>query len=943
MPNTSEGFDQVEASASPEHAVNVVKFESVQSDPAPRRRRGGRRVVRGVGAAGASLELKVEEHASAPLFEEPKLPVAQPAHDTGDSAVSGDSADSEGMTRPTRRRRRPVQSDDDVREIADERPTRSRRRRSVQVEDEQDEDRPSRRRSRFADDADEYDEMPRRRASVDDSHDEESSVERALDAVDMLPEGHEVRHNPRPMMSLLFQEPVLPSVADSRDRADDDRDDSRNDRGERNDRNAQDHDDEQDEDRPSRRRRRRNRDVADEERSEDNRNERDNRDNRNDDADNDEEGGSRKSRRSRRLNAQERRAAAEVEQIEEDLILDDITYAPIDDETRNRHDDDDDEQPTRTRRRRRSRGNREEADEQQRDSDEGESRRRREDDDEDEGTVTRRRRRRRGGAKTDETEEPLVRRSRKQQYIDEITDVEGSTRLEAKKQRRRDNRRERSRQSQLMEQDFLARREHVDRLMVVRERERHTQISVIEDNVLVEHYVSDIQEVATVGNIYLGRVQNVLPSMEAAFVDIGQARNGVLYAGEVNWDSARLEGQPRRIELAFKSGDPVLVQVTKDPIGHKGARLTSQVTLAGRFLVLVPSGGMTGVSRKLSERERSRLKNIVSKVAPKDMGVIIRTAAEGASEEAITKDLESLVRQWERITSKRDEFLHGKRPKLLQGEPDVAIRVVRDIFNDDFSKMIVEGDRVYGRIEEYLDTMAPDLKDKLEKWDPAEHEGKDVFDKWQIDSQLRKGMERQVYLPSGGSIVIDRTEAMTTIDVNTGRFIGRGKSLEETVTRCNLEASEEIARQLRLRDIGGMVMIDFVDMVMPANRDLVLRRLVECLARDRTKHQVAEVTSLGLVQMTRKRIGQGLVEAFSEECPTCKGRGFILHDEPTVSADYDDPYALKGGDPFVKTNKHGHGTDVQVPKGSSPDVKAKLAQIAAAAVAANNAELGEEI
>ena len=927
MPNTSEGFDQVEASASPEHAVNVVKFESVQSDPAPRRRRGGRRVVRGVGAAGASLELKVEEHASAPLFEEPKLPVEQPAHDTGDSA------DSEGMTRPTRRRRRPVQSDDDVREIADERPTRSRRRRSVQVEDEQDEDRPSRRRSRFADDADEYDEMPRRRASVDDSHDEESSVERALDAVDMLPEGHEVRHNPRPMMSLLFQEPVLPSVADSRDRADDDRDDSRNDRGERNDRNTQDHDDEQDEDRPSRRRRRRNRDVADEERSEDN---------RNDDADNDEEGGSRKSRRSRRLNAQERRAAAEVEQIEEDLILDDITYAPIDDETRNRHDDDDDEQPTRTRRRRRSRGNREEADEQQRDSDEGESRRRREDDDEDEGTVTRRRRRRRGGAKTDETEEPLVRRSRKQQYIDEITDVEGSTRLEAKKQRRRDNRRERSRQSQLMEQDFLARREHVDRLMVVRERERHTQISVIEDNVLVEHYVSDIQEVATVGNIYLGRVQNVLPSMEAAFVDIGQARNGVLYAGEVNWDSARLEGQPRRIELAFKSGDPVLVQVTKDPIGHKGARLTSQVTLAGRFLVLVPSGGMTGVSRKLSERERSRLKNIVSKVAPKDMGVIIRTAAEGASEEAITKDLESLVRQWERITSKRDEFLHGKRPKLLQGEPDVAIRVVRDIFNDDFSKMIVEGDRVYGRIEEYLDTMAPDLKDKLEKWDPAEHEGKDVFDKWQIDSQLRKGMERQVYLPSGGSIVIDRTEAMTTIDVNTGRFIGRGKSLEETVTRCNLEASEEIARQLRLRDIGGMVMIDFVDMVMPANRDLVLRRLVECLARDRTKHQVAEVTSLGLVQMTRKRIGQGLVEAFSEECPTCKGRGFILHDEPTVSADYDDPYALKGGDPFVKTNKHGHGTDVQVPKGSSPDVKAKLAQIAAAAVAANNAELGEE-
>ena len=745
-------------------------------------------MVRGVGAAGASLELKVEEHAKAPLFEEPKLEHAQPARDSADF---NDADDAE----PSRPRRRRVTRYDDDDEMRDERPRR-RRRSSVDVQDE--DDRPSRRRRRISDEP--RDDRDGRDDYGNRGNRDESSEDRALDAVSALPEGHETRHNPRPMTSLLFQEPILPAAPAGRGSSDDD------------------------------------------------------------DADDTGRRGS--------------------------------------DDARDSRDDRDDDRPTR--------------------------------------------RRRRGGSKAEESDETMSRRSRKQQYIDEITDVEGSTRLEAKKQRRRDNRRERSRQNQLMEQDFLARREHVERLMVVRERERHTQISVIEDNVLVEHYVSDIQEVATVGNIYLGRVQNVLPSMEAAFVDIGQARNGVLYAGEVNWDSARLEGQPRRIELAFKSGDPVLVQVTKDPIGHKGARLTSQVTLAGRFLVLVPSGGMTGVSRKLSERERARLKNIVSKIAPKDMGVIIRTAAEGASEEAITKDLENLVRQWERITAKRDEFLHGKRPKLLQGEPDVAIRVVRDIFNDDFSKMIVEGDRVYERIEEYLDTMAPDLKDKLEKWDPAEHDGKDVFDKWQIDSQLRKGMERQVYLPSGGSIVIDRTEAMTTIDVNTGRFIGRGKSLEETVTRCNLEAAEEIARQLRLRDIGGMVMIDFVDMVMPANRDLVLRRLVECLARDRTKHQVAEVTSLGLVQMTRKRIGQGLVEAFSEECPTCKGRGFILHDEPTVSADYDDPYALKGGDPFVKTNKHGHGTDVQVPKGSSPDVKAKLAQIAAAAVAANNADLGEE-
>ena len=747
------------------------------------------------------------------------------------------------------------------------------------------------------------------------------------------------------MTSLLFQEPVIPAGGASGDGHGD-----LDDRGSGEDR--------EDREERSTRRRRRNRSESRDDREprdvdearesrggrDDERNER-GRDGR---ADDERESTSSRRGRNRRLNAQERRAAAEVEQIEEDLELDDISYRPIDEE------EGAEEEPRSTRRRRRRRSKSEQGSDESRserdgrdsrdERDEHETRSDREHDADEGETVTRRRRRRRNKSEQgSEDDQPLTRRSRKQQYIDEITDVEGSTRLEAKKQRRRDNRRERSRQSQIMEQDFLARRENVERFMVVREKEKHTQISVVEDNVLVEHYVSDIQEVQTVGNIYLGRVQNVLPSMEAAFVDIGQARNGVLYAGEVNWDAARLEGQPRRIELAFKSGDPVLVQVTKDPIGHKGARLTSQVTLAGRFLVLVPSGGMTGVSRKLSERERSRLKNIVSKVAPKDMGVIIRTAAEGASEDAIVKDLESLVRQWERINAKREEFWHGKRPKLLQGEPDVAIRVVRDIFNDDFTKLIVEGDKVYERIEEYLDTMAPDLKTKLEKWDPAEHEGKDVFDKWQIDSQLRKGMERQVYLPSGGSIVIDRTEAMTTIDVNTGRFIGRGKSLEETVTRCNLEASEEIARQLRLRDIGGMVMIDYVDMVMPANRDLVLRRLVECLARDRTKHQVAEVTSLGLVQMTRKRIGQGLVEAFSEECPTCKGRGFILHDKPTVSAEYDDPYAMRGGDPFVKTNKHGHGTTpAPEPQGSSPAVKAKLAQIAAAAVAANNAEQDEE-
>lgn len=947
-------------------AVNAAPAAASRPAEPVRRRRGGRRVVRGTGAAGASLELQVQERT--PLFEAPALPDAGTAADSSDSDESSDSKDS--AERPTRRRTRRAASAVVDSYSEDDRPRRSRRtvsvddfddddaprsrRRSVVDDNDYDEDRPVRRRSRRSSmDMDDDDEdrtvRSRSRRAVADTH-EDTPDERLFDAVESLPFGHETVRRGKPMTSLLFQEPVLPAAVDAHDTADTrDDDGDADERPSRRSRRSRSHDDD---DAQPRSRRRDDRDDRGRNAAAGDANASANADH--DDFDSNDASDSRRSRRSRRLNAQERRAAAEVEQIEEDLELDDIAYSPIAEEE---GDEESDAIRTRSRRRRR-RGSRGETgangehDTAENDAEDTRSRHRADrddhdrdrDEDDEEQTVTRRRRRRRGGKNGEGTddqsqnsEQPLVRRSRKQQYIDEITDVEGSTRLEAKKQRRRDNRRERSRQSQLMEQDFLARRENVDRLMVVREKEQHTQISVVEDNVLVEHYVSDIQEVQTVGNIYLGRVQNVLPSMEAAFVDIGQARNGVLYAGEVNWDAARLEGQPRRIELAFKSGDPVLVQVTKDPIGHKGARLTSQVTLAGRFLVLVPSGGMTGVSRKLSERERSRLKNIVSKIAPKDMGVIIRTAAEGASEDAIVKDLESLVRQWERINAKREEFWHGKRPKLLQGEPDVAIRVVRDIFNDDFSKLIVEGDKVYGRIEEYLDTMAPDLKDKLEKWDPAEHEGKDVFDKWSIDSQLRKGMERQVYLPSGGSIVIDRTEAMTTIDVNTGRFIGRGKSLEETVTRCNLEASEEIARQLRLRDIGGMVMIDYVDMVMPANRDLVLRRLVECLARDRTKHQVAEVTSLGLVQMTRKRIGQGLVEAFSEECPTCKGRGFILHDQPTVSADYDDPYALRGGDPFVKTNKHGRGTaPAPEPAGSSADVKAKLAQIAAAAVAANN-------
>ena len=965
---TEQGFEPLET------ASNTDSSSANEQPAAPRRRRTGRRVVRGAGAAGATVELKVEEHG--PLFKEPPtaLPASKPVHAlTAAPAAKGDKAEAsaaeqdEPARKTTRSRRRSTAGETDE---AAETPRRTRRRSTTKAAAAADEGAEAVEHAGDAtpETAEEPVRATRRRRTA--SAPEPSEASRAADALDALgddapaeSEEHEAhqsrRHHaaPRPMTSLLFQEPVIPQRPKH---ADDDADDAAE-SGESNG-PADEHDE------PTTRRRRRTRGRKGDESAETTKpaageSRRGRRrspvdyDADFDDVEDVSESTSRR-RSNRRMNAQERRAAAEVEQIEEDLVLDDITYAPIDEaiarnaKRKRKHENDEeaeaiveadlnsgseegeDGEPTVRRRRRRRRADHESAEEQQNEETTESS-----SEDDEETTVTRRRRRRRNGKNAEE--ETTTRRSRKQQYIDEIADVEGSTRLEAKKQRRRDNRRERSRQNQLLEQDFLARRENVDRLMVVRQRDRHTQISVLEDNVLVEHYVSDIQEVATVGNIYLGRVQNVLPSMEAAFVDIGQARNGVLYAGEVNWDSTRLDGQPRRIELAFRSGDPVLVQVTKDPIGHKGARLTSQVTLAGRFLVLVPSGGMTGVSRKLSSRERSRLKSIVSKISPKDMGVIIRTAAEGASEEAITKDLEMLTHQWEQIQSKLEEFRHGKRPKLLQGEPDMAIRVVRDIFNDDFRKMIVEGDGVYTRIEEYLETMAPDLREKLEKWDPAEHEGKDVFDKWQIDSQLRKGMERQVYLPSGGSIVIDRTEAMTTIDVNTGRFIGKGKSLEETVTRCNLEASEEIARQLRLRDIGGMIMIDYVDMVMPSNRDLVLRRLLECLARDRTKHQVAEVTSLGLVQMTRKRIGQGLVEAFSEECPACKGRGFIVHDEPTISKEYDDPYALKGGDPFVKTNKHGHGTEahaVHAPKGSSAAVRAKLAQIAAAAVAANNAE-----
>jgi ribonuclease E len=588
-------------------------------------------------------------------------------------------------------------------------------------------------------------------------------------------------------------------------------------------------------------------------------------------------------------------AVDEVGAIEEELAAEGVELeelAPADFEEY----DDEDVRPSRRRRRRGGRGRRggranrtddgdDSADEDQDDDSEEDAQASAEDEDEQDSAQdagdtegegegegeagSRRRRRRRRGTRGERAEAAAVRSGRS----DEVTALKGSTRLEAKRQRRREGRDHGRRRQIITEAEFLARRESVQRSMIVREKDGRTQIAVLEDGVLVEHYVSQQSQASMAGNVYLGRVQNVLPSMEAAFVDVGKGRNAVLYAGEVNWDAAGLEGQPRRIEQALKSGDSVLVQVTKDPIGHKGARLTSQVTLAGRYLVFVPGGGMTGISRKLPDTERSRLKKILREVVPEGAGVIVRTAAEGASEDELRADVERLQGQWDAIQAKSKK---ANAPALLQGEPDMAIRVVRDIFNDDFSSLIVQGEGAWDEIAHYVEELAPDLRERVSKW----VENTDVFSVHRVDEQLAKGMDRKVWLPSGGSLVIDRTEAMTVVDVNTGKFTGAGGTLEETVTRNNLEAAEEIVRQLRLRDIGGIIVIDFIDMVLESNRDLVLRRLVECLGRDRTKHQVAEVTSLGLVQMTRKRVGQGLVEAFSETCEHCKGRGFIVHEEP---------------------------------------------------------------
>jgi ribonuclease E len=507
-------------------------------------------------------------------------------------------------------------------------------------------------------------------------------------------------------------------------------------------------------------------------------------------------------------------------------------------------------------------------------------------DDDDSTTVRRRARRRSGeddsvdGEKTPPNTVVKVRTPRKQpEPSNEPQRVRGSTRLEAKKQRRRDGRDAGRRRPVISEAEFLARRESVDRVMVVRSKYNRIQIGVLEDGVLVEHYVAKSQDASLIGNVYLGRVQNVLPSMEAAFVDIGRGRNAVLYSGEVDWDAAAENStggsQARRIELALKPGDKVLVQVTKDPVGHKGARLTSQVSLPGRYLVYVPNGSMNGISRKLPDTERARLKKILKEVLPENAGVIVRTAAEGATEEQLTLDVSRLTSQWAEISAALETV---QAPALLHSEPDLLVKIVRDVFNEDFQKLVIEGDDAEKTISTYLRQVAPDLIDRLQSYEGTV----DSFDEYRISEQIEKALDRKVWLPSGGSLVIDRTEAMTVVDVNTGKFVGSGGNLEETVTKNNLEAAEEIVRQLRLRDIGGIIVVDFIDMVLESNRDLVLRRLVECLSRDRTKHQVAEVTSLGLVQMTRKKLGLGLLESFSEPCEVCAGRGVVVHHDPVT-------------------------------------------------------------
>jgi ribonuclease E len=408
-----------------------------------------------------------------------------------------------------------------------------------------------------------------------------------------------------------------------------------------------------------------------------------------------------------------------------------------------------------------------------------------------------------------------------------------------------------------------------DKLMVITEHGDRDQIAVLEADVLVQHYVTRTGARSMVGCVYLGRVQNVLPGMEAAFVDIGRGRNGVLYAGEVNYRPEDLEGPAPRIEQALKNGQAVMVQVTKDPMGGKGARLTAQISMPGRYLVLAPNQSLSGISRRLSEEERKRLKSILKKIKPAEHGVIVRTAAEGASEEALTQDLQRLVREWDDIQKLAKKV---KAPDVLYEEPELTVRVVRDLFTDEeFRGLVTDSPRVYDKIMAYVRDIAPDLESKVKL-----HTGKlPAFEEYRIVEQIHKALDKKVWLPSGGYLFIERTEAMTIVDVNTGKSVGK-TNLEETVVNTNLEAAKETARQLRLRDIGGIIVIDFIDMLLEKNKKQVEDTMREALAIDKTRSQVFEIGLLGLMQVTRKRVSSGLVESFSETCPTCEGRGIIL-------------------------------------------------------------------
>jgi ribonuclease E len=409
-----------------------------------------------------------------------------------------------------------------------------------------------------------------------------------------------------------------------------------------------------------------------------------------------------------------------------------------------------------------------------------------------------------------------------------------------------------------------------------------TQIAVLEGRALIEHYVARPADDTTQihGNIYLGKVQNVLPGMEAAFVDIGTPKNAVLYRGDVQYDPEDVEEkgpagkgpaakESARIEQLLRPGQTVLCQVTKNPIGTKGARLSQEVSLAGRFVVLLPRTNTYGISKRLPDEERRRLRRILDEVRSEGNGLIVRTAAEGATPEELRRDVERLQRQWERIDALASR---SSAPCLLYREPPLAVRVIREEFNRDYRGVLIDDPELFGDVHDYVSSLIPELADRVERYDDPDLP---LFERHHVHEQLHKALDRKVWLPSGGSLIIERTEALTVIDVNTGKNVG-SSSLEETVYRNNLEAAEEIAHQLRLRDIGGIIVIDFIDMEVRKNRDDVLRVFREALARDKTRTQVFDISDLGLVEMTRKRVSEGLVESFSMTCPTCSGRGFVL-------------------------------------------------------------------